>query len=261
MKNPDKEERDSVTPEEKQEIEHKETSASKKRGRRSTESQKSPSKSQSWNLTDEQFQNIIRRVQIITLSRQGYGESMIVKALENTVSANMVKKWRNCELSPKDLTDANRTGRPVEFDQHFVHDLLERAKKKGFSPRKFVRSKKYHVSRTEVRDILHRHKLYPYKKRKASRLTAEHVANRLKFCKWLSKQPLSYFDKLLITDSKIWRLDGGYNPQNARYWRLDTNEVPVHETDKYSEGWHFHGGISARGCTRLIRITSLIPLC
>ena len=256
-----KEEMEYSTPEEEEESDEKQSINCN--AQQSLSRPPSKSASHPWQLTDIQFRDIIKRIQIITLDNNGYSESLIVKALNNEVSPAMVKKWRHCELVPAQLVDSNRTGRPDELHNDFVDELLRKAKKSGFSPRKFVRSSRFHVSRTSVRDILHRHGLSPYKKRKTSRLTSEHVAKRLNFCKWFAKQPLTYYENILITDSKIWRLDGGYNPQNARYWRVDAKEVPVHDEDKYPESIHIYGGISAKACTRLITIkgTLVYDLC
>ena len=92
------------------------------------------------------------------------------------------------------------------------------------------------------------------KKRKAGGLTAEHKRLRVKFCTWLKNKNLAFFDKLLVTDSKYFALDGGYNPQNSRYWRINANEMPVHELEKYPSKIHLYGGISSNACTNLIKV-------
>ncbi len=91
-----------------------------------------------------------------------------------------------------------------------------------------------------------------YKKRKAGGIREHRKATRLCWCDENKNWSLEYCEKLLITDSKVFTVDGGYNPQNQRYYCWNSEDVPVHYFDKSKKGVHVYGGMSARGLTKLI---------
>ena len=73
-----------------------------------------------------------------------------------------------------------------------------------------------------VRKILRRQGLKPFKRRIIGRTSNSHEKARLKFANKHKNEPLSYFESLLITDSKIFTLNGARNSQNDVQWAFST---------------------------------------
>ena len=92
--------------------------------------------------------------------------------------------------------------------------------------------------------------------RKSSRVKEWHIRARYEWCNLMKDEPLGYWKSMLITDSKIFRLDGGYNPQNQRQYLLkgEKHLIRRHDKDKISKGIHYYGGLSYLGLTDLVKI-------
>ena len=71
---------------------------------------------------------------------------------------------------------------------------------------------------------------------------------------------MQFWESLLISDSKIFTLDGGYNPQNQRQYlkKEDKNKIIVHSKDKKSKGVHYYGGMSHLGLTDIVKVTGTV---
>ena len=115
----------------------------------------------------------------------------------------------------KSLLDKKRVGRPVSKSDKIEDLLINAIRDPKFSTQSFAAE--HGVSKEIVRLNLHKMGFNPFKKPKISNFNETHRLKRLEFCKKWVEKPLEFFEDLLITDSKIFRLDGGYNPQNDRH--------------------------------------------
>lgn len=210
---------------------------------------------ETWTFTRLQLKNLINRVRVAQLGQLGYQQKKIAR--EVNVSLKVVKKYRNVDFDVENLVDAPRLGRPVQFDEKMKEKINKIIQKNGMSPRKLARREKM-PSRTTIRRTIKAAKLKSYKKRKAGGLQVYHKAARVAWCMNNADWSLEYFEKLLITDSKVFTVDGGYNPQNQRFYRQTGDDVPVHELNKSKKGVHVYAGMSARGLTKLIFIEGAI---
>ncbi len=114
------------------------------------------------------------------------------------------------------------------------------------------------ISHTTVKNILNDAEFKWKVRPRATRLTANHKNARLKFCEKYKNQNLSWWDKILVTDSKVFLLDGGRNPKHHGRWVFDSEELDLWEVEKYSKGLHVYGGMTSKGLTQLIFIDGII---
>eukprot|EP01083_Nonionella_stella_P069109 184068_1 len=98
--------------------------------------------------------------------------------------------------------------------------------------------------------------LYSYKNKLVGQMTYTHKKERLRWCREYEHYTADDWSKYLITDSKIWRLDGGMNRQNQRtnLYKGDTANIRKFEKRKGGPTVHAYGGISSLGLTKLIPI-------
>ncbi|CAF2866627.1 unnamed protein product [Rotaria sp. Silwood2] len=71
-------------------------------------------------------------------------------------------------------------------------------------------------------------------------------------------QDLLWWDKLLITDPKVFLLDGGRNPKHKGRWVYDSEELDLWEVENHSKGLHVYGGMTSKGLTQLVFINGNI---
>ncbi|CAF4062404.1 unnamed protein product [Rotaria sp. Silwood2] len=71
-------------------------------------------------------------------------------------------------------------------------------------------------------------------------------------------QDLLWWNKLLITDSKVFLLGGGRNPKHHGRWVYDSEELDLWEVGKHSKGLHVYGGMTSKGLTQLVFINGNI---
>ena len=170
----------------------------------------SPSKDDKVTLTPKQLENMVIRVRINQLVQDGVQLKDIEKRLKCTDTT--ITKWKNIGFTdPKVCLDRTRTGRP-EVSLEIETAVLEKRRNKNFSSRKA--GLELGVSYRTVHNILHDAGLKWKIKPKATRLTDYHKKARLKFCKQYKDQDLLCWDKILITDSKVFLLKGGRNPKH-----------------------------------------------
>ena len=215
------------------------------------------SKQDGFSFTRSQLLTFIKRVRVIQLHKLGFSLSRISEEME--VSEPFVSKHRHKEFVIDDLIDRSRSGAPVRITQKQKIKIIEKAQDIDFSPRKLAMVQN-NPSRTSIRRVIKASGLYPYKKKKACGLQDHHMAARVAWCSKMKKKNLSWFERLIVIDSKIFTVDGGYNPQNQRYYCYSPEEVPIHSVEKGKMGIHVYGGMSARGLLKLIfikgRVTS-----
>ena len=90
------------------------------------------------------------------------------------------------------------------------------------------------ISHKIVKNILNDTKLRWKVRPTATRLTVDHKEARLNFCKKYKDQKLSWWDKILVTDSKIFLLGSSRNPKRHGRWVYDSEEIDIWEMEKYS---------------------------
>lgn len=110
------------------------------------------------------------------------------------------------------------------------------------------------ISHTNVKNILNDAELKWKVRPTTTKLTVNHKKQRLEFCKEYQDKDISWWDKLLITDSKMFLLFGGRNPKQHGRWVLDSEEVDLWEVDKYPKRLHVYGGMTSRGLSQLVFI-------
>ena len=58
--------------------------------------------------------------------------------------------------------------------------------------------------------------LFAYRRGVQSRLKKKHIRVRFKVSKAMRHKAVAYWERFLISDKKIWTVDGYFNPQNDR---------------------------------------------
>lgn len=105
-----------------------------------------------------------------------------------------------------------------------------------------------------MQNILHDAELKWKVRPRATRLTNYHKKARFEFCKKYKDQDLSWWDRILITDSKVFLLEGDRNPKHYERCVYDSEKLDLWEVEKYSKGLHVYGGMTNKGLTQLIFI-------
>ena len=67
-------------------------------------------------------------------------------------------------------------------------------------------------------------------------------------------EPLTYFESLLITDSKIFTLNCSRNSQNDVQWAFGHEHLKAYPKKKFPNSVHVYGGMSHMGLTELIYV-------
>jgi hypothetical protein len=205
-------------------------------------------------LTENQLKNLITRVRINQMSQCGMTRPQIQKELK--CGEKTIRRWLGVGFNdPLDYIEEGRTGRP-EVPIEIEDTVLAERKMKTFTPRKMA--KQLGVSHMTVVRILEDADAKWTVKPKTSRITEAHKKARLKFCEEYQNKDLEWWDKILVTDSKIFLLDGGHNPRYHGQWLLAGEEIELWQVDKYSSGLHVYGGMTSRGLTKLIFINGSV---
>ena len=207
-------------------------------------------------FSETQLSRLINRVRTIQLLEVGWNNKQISEKLQISKQTIITIKKRCSFENIKSFIEESKPGRPIKYTKQDQKKILQAAKNLEFSPRKYVRSNSNGPKRTTIRKILKNNNLHPYRRKKQSRVKEWHKIARYEWCKLMQNEPLEYWESLLITDSKIFRLDGGYNPQNQRQYLTKDNKnlILKHNKDKKSKGIHYYGGLSHLGLTDLIEI-------
>lgn len=211
-------------------------------------------------LTLEQLKLIIKRVRVCQLLKLEKKYFEIQDEVD--CSAKFIAKVKkNCSLDNiTSFIEKHRSGRPKKYQETEEKKIIAAASESGFSPRKRKRQFPDGPSRTTIRRVLSGKGFFPYKHKLSSRMCHFHFLAREQWAKLMESENVYYWKNFLFTDSKIFRLDGGYNPQNQRIYlqRHQKHQIPHHQKDKISKGIHVYGGMSAKGLTELIKVTGSV---
>ena len=201
-------------------------------------------------LTTTQFHDMITRVRINQMQQCGWDRKKIKQELG--INDSTITRWSNVGFNDLQCyVERPRTGRP-EVPIAIEKSILKKRTNKTFTPRKVARQLGIHhqTAINILQDAEAKWRVMP----KASKLTAEHIKARLKFCKDYQNNNLSWWDKILITYSKIFLLDGGHNPRYHGRWLLQGEEIEIWQVEKFSKGLHVYGGMTSKGLTNLVFI-------
>ena len=213
-----------------------------------------PIDNEKYTLTKKQLSDLITRVRITQLHECGYNRSEIKKELPS--SFDTIDRWKLTGFGdPTAFIEANRTGRN-ELSTQVEKVVLRKRKNKNFSTRTVA--VELGISHTSVQNILNDAEAHWKVRPRATKLSETHKKARLKFCKKNQNQELSWWDKILVTDSKIFTLTGGRNPKHHGRWVFDDEELDSYEVEKYSSGLHVYGGVTSKGLTDLIFIKGAV---
>ena len=207
-----------------------------------------------YTLTEKQVGDLVNRIRIAQMHKLGHNRSEIKK--EVGVTWRAIDKWKSLTLNdPVSFIDKPRTGR-TEIPREIERKVLRKRKSKHFSTREA--SAQLGISHVSVKNILNdaeaKWKTCP----KATRITAEHKKARLRFCKEHYQKDLSWFDKILMTDSKMFTLQGGRNPKHQGRWVFSCEEVEEWGAEKFSPSLHVYGGMTSRGLTKLVFVNGSV---
>ncbi|CAF0841086.1 unnamed protein product [Rotaria sordida] len=188
------------------------------------------------------------------MEEDGFYRKQIQKRLN--CNHNTIIKWGKIGFdNPRAFLEGVRTGRP-EVSRNIEKLVLRKRTNKSFSLRKT--GLQLGISHTTVKNILNDAELKWKVRPIATKLTVNHKKTRLKFCEEHKDQNLSWWDKILVTDSKVFLLSGGRNPKHHGRWVFDSEELDLWEVDKYSKGLHVYGGMTSKGLSQLVFISGII---
>ncbi len=94
--------------------------------------------------------------------------------------------------------------------------------------------------------------LFAYRRSVQSRLKKKHKKIRFATAKRMRNHGVEYWENYLITDEKIWTVDGYFNPQNDRVRARCKEDVEAVERDKFPGKHMVWLGMSARALTGLV---------
>lgn len=201
-------------------------------------------------LTEKQVRDMVTRVSIARMYQDGKNRSEIKKEL-NT-SFDTIDRWKLTDLNDHlAFVENPRTGRK-EISTQIENKIFQKRKNKHFSSRKAATE--LGISYKSVQNILNDAEANWRVSEKVTSIKEHHKKARLKFCKEHYNKDLSFFDKILITDSKIFTLHGGRNPRHHGRWVFAWEEVEHWGVDKFSPSLHVYGGMTSKGLTDLVFI-------
>lgn len=106
----------------------------------------------------------------------------------------------------------------------------------------------FEISKSSMGRVLHKHGLFPYRRRKQPLISPAQATKRRKFARNYKDHD---WESTLFTDESDFLLFPETNSQNDRVWTDDADEVPPNLLVKHSAGVKVWGGVSATGRTKL----------
>ena len=205
-------------------------------------------------LTRKQLNDMFNRVRLNQMQLDGIERKKIMSTLG--ISKDTYARWQGIGFDDISVyIEAPRTGRP-ETAIDVEEKILEQRENEDFSLR--TTALQLGVSYQTVANILYDAELKWKVRPKATKLSKQHKKNRLEFCKLHKNEPLSWWDKILVADSKIFTLEGGRNPRHHGRWVYDDEEVESWDVEKFSKSLHVYGGMTSKGLTPLVFVEGSI---
>lgn len=205
-------------------------------------------------LTSNVIENISKRA-VVQHYREKHPEYSKATVISKTGYSKpfVYKHWENPSLE-----DKPRSGRPRSARTPAVMLALKnsRGKLKNNSTRKVAKklSKKHNhpVSHMSISRGFNDLGL-PYLKRgTVSKLTDIHVNDRYEWSKEYKDEPVDFWEEMLITDEKVWEVDGYSNPQNEGVRETSAKNVPPKKKSKFPGKRMTWMGVSPRGTTKFL---------
>ena len=177
-------------------------------------------------------------------------QSQIKVALNK--SKAFVSKWCREDLSdPKTFYDKPRKGAPVTaLTPENMSKFAACEGKLGQSVT--VLRDKLGISTGSVSNGFKKLNLFAYRRGVQSRLKRTNIKIRFKISKVMRHKNVKFWERLLITDEKIWTVDGYFNPQNDRVRAKCKEDVESVERDKFPGKRMVWLGMNVRGLTPLV---------
>ena len=236
-----------------------------KKKRRGNDSQSIPvdHDSETYTFSATEVHQLIQRVHIAVLGKYQSDLGLTNQQIANKVGCGIAtaKRWKTAEISADALctNQGHGGGRPRTKTTSHWKDQIDRSRLNAeqFSLRRFESDHKDQdgPSYSSVRRVLKKLKLFPFKKNKVGTINQWQQDARFSWCRVAAGMNLAWYESLCITDSKIFRLDGGRNHQNDRDWltREERKTADLrYSKDKFPKSVHVYGGMSARGLTKLV---------
>ena len=174
----------------------------------------------------------------------------IVKTLKK--SSTWVSKWCRRDLNnPEDFYDAPRSGAPVTALTPENMKVLESCEGKLGQSVTVLRDK-LGISTGAISNGFKKLGLFAYRRSVQSRLKKKHKKIRFDTSRRMRHHGVEYWENYLISDEKIWTVDGYFNPQNDRVRARCKEDVEAVERDKFPGKRMVWLGLSARALTRLV---------
>ena len=162
-------------------------------------------------------------------------------------SPSFVSKW--CRAT--EFFDSPRSGRPVTaLTPENLKKLNECEGKLGQSNR--VMGAKLGFSKSSASRGFQKLNLFAYRRGVQSRMKPKHIKQRYRVSNIMRLKPIAFWERFLITDEKIWTVDGYFNPQNDRVRARCKEDVQAVERDKFPGKRMVWLGHSALGTTPLV---------
>ena len=177
-------------------------------------------------------------------------QSEIAKKLHK--SPGWVSKYCRRDLSkPESFYDAPRSGAPVTALTPENMKVLEACEGKLGQSVTVLRDK-LGISTGSVSTGFKKLGLFAYRRSVQSRLKKKHKKIRYATATRMRHHGVEYWENYLITDEKIWTVDGYFNPQNDRVRAKCKEDVEAVERDKFPGKRMVWLGMSARALTGLV---------
>ena len=174
-----------------------------------------------------------------------------IKPCEIAAKLNRSKSWVSKWKNSTEYHDAPRSGAPVTALTDSNMKKLEDCRGKlGRSVR--VMKSRLNISIGSVSGGFKKLGLFAYRRGVQSRLKKKHIKQRYEVAKRMRHYDVDFWERFLITDEKIWTVDGYFNPQNDRVRARKKEEVEAVERDKFRGKRMVWLDMSALGTTPLV---------
>jgi len=189
-------------------------------------------------FNEKEMELIIDRIRIKQLFEINFPISKIKTIIGKQYSNKTLYSWKKLSWDVKSILIKHSSVRP-KTSSHFVKKIKQMATKKKMSLRQIshtVKGRK--LSHEWVRKILRKEGLRPFRRRVIGAMNDIHQKDRLDFANQYMMEPLTYFESLLITDSKIFTLNGSHNSQNDVQWAFSPEELEPYPKEKFPKSVH-----------------------
>ena len=178
--------------------------------------------------TDALIQKITARAQAAALVQAGISVRNAAKQIKK--SSSFVQKWAQATQ----FEDASRSGRPATaLTPKNLKKMKRTEGKSNNSNRKLGQS--MNISKSSVSfGFLHKLGMPSYRRDKDSKMKQNHIRWRYECSKIHRFHSPTWWEQLLITDEKIWTVNGMLNKQNDRVRAFCKEGVAPRDQDKFS---------------------------